>query len=147
MPVGATQQIYLAHLGTPAPRLGSKAADLDAVVWLEENLIYEDLGIIVWQTSTSQSVEELAFGFDLAIDLDPGETVTCTFTNQQSGFCSAPAAPVRPQGAPKKRNTAYLKGCGDRILRTKRSNGVDFWPGSKWQLKKKRRRPAALWRP
>jgi hypothetical protein len=51
------------------------------------------------------------------------------------------AAPVRPQGAPKKRNAAYLKGCGDRILRTKRSNGVDFWPGSKWQLKKKKRPP------
>jgi hypothetical protein len=29
-----------------------------------------------------------------AIDLDPGETVTCTFSNQQTGFCAAPAAPV-----------------------------------------------------
>ena len=29
-----------------------------------------------------------------AVDLDPGETVTCTFYNHQSGTCSAPAAPV-----------------------------------------------------
>jgi hypothetical protein len=28
-----------------------------------------------------------------ALDLDPGETVTCTFTNQQTGACSPPAAP------------------------------------------------------
>ncbi len=28
------------------------------------------------------------------IDLDPGETVTCTFSNQQTGVCSPPAAPV-----------------------------------------------------
>ncbi len=51
-------------------------------------------------------VEEVPEGWDLvysscddgsdpgAIDLDPGETVTCTFSNQQTGYCAIPAAPV-----------------------------------------------------
>ena len=46
-------------------------------------------------------------------------------------------APVRPQGAPKKRNAVYLTGCGGRVLRTNRNNGTYYCLGSKGQLKKK----------
>ena len=48
----------------------------DAMAWLSAQLGYEDLGILVWQTSTAQSVESLAFAYDLAIDVEGGHTAT-----------------------------------------------------------------------
>jgi hypothetical protein len=48
----------------------------EAMDWLSAQLDYEDLGILVWQTSTAQSVESLAFAYDLAIDVEGGYTAT-----------------------------------------------------------------------
>lgn len=46
----------------------------EAMAYLSTHLAYEDLGIVEWQTSTAQDVENLSFLFDLRVDVDGGHT-------------------------------------------------------------------------
>jgi len=49
---------------------------VSALAYLTEQLEYEDLGIVVWQTSTPQNVTSLSFAYDLRLELDDDATGT-----------------------------------------------------------------------
>lgn len=77
----------------PDPGAPDQFASLTAAVaWLEARLGYEEIGTLVWQTSTAQEVDELSFNFDLVIEVDPGADPAITATGSGTLFINAGGA-------------------------------------------------------